>query len=114
MNQSTINPEEAPYQLKCADWPGLGKVIEESGELGQVFGKIISCGGQTVNPWGFASLSDKMVEESADLLAALTFMINNGPHIDKEAVYIRADRKYKLFGEWAAGRTDAKFEEIAL
>ncbi len=113
-NQSSINPEEAPYQLKCADWPGMSKVIEESGELGQVFGKIQSAGGATVYPWGNVDLKAKTVEEVADLLAALTFMVKKSPHVDEAAVSERMAKKFKLFEAWADGRTDTRFEEIEL
>ncbi len=113
-NQSSIDPQTAPYQLKCPDWPGMAKVIEESGELGQVFGKIQSAGGATVYPWGNVDLKDKTVEEVADLLAALTFMVKKSPHINEAAVSERMAKKFKLFEAWADGRTDTTFEEIQI
>lgn len=104
----------APYMLSCKEFPGLAKVVEESGELGQVFGKIMSCGGLRFNPWGGADLGAKLDEEAADLLAALTYMIVNCPHIDEDIVFNRAHRKIALFEEWGAGRTDTRYEDIVL
>lgn len=104
----------APYMLGDKEFPGLAKVIEEAGELGEVFGKIMSCGGLRFNPWGGADLGAKLDEEAADLLAALTFMVAYCPHIDSDIVAKRMARKYKLFEEWAAGRTDTRYDEIIL
>lgn len=104
----------APYQLSCHEWPGLAKVIEEVGELGQVFGKIMSNGGHRMDPWVGNDLGAKLDEEAADLLAALTFMVAHCPHIDGDIVANRMARKYKLFEIWASGRTDARYDEIIL
>jgi hypothetical protein len=88
------------YQVTCPNWPGLAKVVEESGELGQVFGKIVSCGGEVVYPWGGTDLRDKMNEETADLLAALLFMVIHSPHLNQEEIFERAQMKFERFVEW--------------
>lgn len=115
-------PEEASevvkpgstYQLSCPDWPGMGKSIEEMGELGQVYGKIMSIGGGTVYPWGDVDLIAKIEEELSDTLAALNFLISKSPHIDAKRVTDRMLRKYKLFTEWAEGRVETRYEDIEL
>lgn len=41
------NPEtEGPYSIGQGHWPGLARLIEELGELQQVLGKIMACGGE--------------------------------------------------------------------
>jgi len=105
---------EVTYQLSCPEYPGLAKVIEESGEIGQVFGKIMSNGGHRFDPWVGNDLGAKLDEEAADLLAALSFMVTYCPHIDENIVGDRVARKFKLFQEWAAGRTDTRYDEIVL
>lgn len=105
---------EVTYQLSCPEYPGLAKVIEESGELGQVFGKIMSNGGHRFDPWVGNDLGAKLDEEAADLLAALLFMVVHCPHIDEDVVFDRTHRKTALFEEWAAGRTDTRYDEIIL
>lgn len=105
---------DVTYELSCPEFPGLAKVVEESGELGQVFGKIMSCGGNRFYPWGNVDLGAKLDEEIGDLLATLTFMVKNCPHIDGDIVSQRMVRKHMLFDEWAAGRTDTAYDDIVL
>lgn len=104
----------APYQLNCKNWPGMAKTIEEIGELLQPFGKIQSVGGSNVYPWGDVNLSEKVEEEAADLIAALTFLVQKSPLIREEVVIDRYRRKTMLFEAWAAGRTETRYEDIEL
>lgn len=86
------------YQIGGDVWPGLGKVIEESGELMQVAGKLIANSGEP-NHWDGTDLHYRLVEEMGDVLAAIDFLIEaNG--IDDAAVRERAANKLTLFWSW--------------
>lgn len=81
-------------------WPGVSKLIEENGELGQVLGKLIGTGGQ-VNHWDGSNLAHRMEEEVADTLAAIDFVIENNPeHLKAYRIANRRNEKLKLFREW--------------
>lgn len=40
-----------PYGFTSDVWPGLAKLIEECGEVLEIAGKIMGCGGQLVHKW---------------------------------------------------------------
>jgi NTP pyrophosphatase (non-canonical NTP hydrolase) len=80
-------------------WPGLGKLIEECGEVVQIAGKLIETGGSVVH-WEGPPLDDRLADELGDLLAAIYFVIDHClqhkiDHIDK-----RRMAKYNQFVEW--------------
>jgi hypothetical protein len=83
-------------------WPGLSKVAEEIGELGQVVGKIIGAEGATIHFDG-SDLRERFVEEAADVLAAIDVAIelNALPigHIQRRRFF-----KRELFRKWHAER----------
>lgn len=92
------------YQIGGDLWPGLGKVIEESGELAQVAGKLIANSGERSH-WDGTDLHDRLIEELGDVLAAIDFLIEaNGLHA--AAVRQRADNKLTLFRRWHRGAPD--------
>ncbi|QWF85929.1 hypothetical protein [Amycolatopsis sp. CA-230715] len=90
-----------PYGIGGAKWPGAGRVIEESGELTQVLGKLIGADGATTH-WDGTDLRARLVEEIADVRAALDFFaeVNDLPldEIDE-----RAARKRATYERWHAG-----------
>lgn len=86
--------------MDCKFWPGLAKIVEESGELNQVLGKIIANGGLPSYKWENIPLDEKMIEELGDVLGAIFFMIEHCPYISEDRVIERADMKYRLFNEW--------------
>lgn len=102
------------YQLDCPKYPGLAKTIEEYGELGQVFGKIMSCGGNPIYPWGNVDLAAKLDEEISDLMACLIFLSLKCEYVNSEYVAERTARKMKLFEAWADGRTETSYDDIVL
>lgn len=79
-------------------WPGTSKVIEECGELLQVLGKLIANGGKP-DHWDGTNLHHRLVEELADVFAALTFFMEiNG--LDRELIEERAKLKLERFHKW--------------
>jgi NTP pyrophosphatase (non-canonical NTP hydrolase) len=92
--------KEAPYSLSAKEWKGLGKVIEECGELQQAAGRLISTGGET-NHWDGGNLWTELADECADAFAAIQFFINNNG-FDIDYIYERADEKIKIYKEWSS------------
>lgn len=76
-------------------WRGFAKIIEESGELNQVLGKLVPFP-DGAHPDGKKNLKMRLTEEIADLQAAIEyFVIENGLNV----TYIkkRKSRKLKKF-----------------
>lgn len=86
------------YNIGSNTWPGLSKLIEEMGEVGQVVGKILGTGG-VPNHWDGTNLVDRLHEELADLEAAIQFVKEiNG--LDLMRCAERRAEKVALFYEW--------------
>lgn len=81
-------------------WPGVAKVVEETGELGQQLGKLIMVSGRDAVHWS-GPLRPKIWEEVADSCAALTFLIEANATED-EMVYVndRVAKKLEKFRKW--------------
>ena len=86
-------------------WPGTSKLLEEMGELQQVLGKLLGTGGE-VKHWDGSNLRERLVEEIADVKAALAFFQEAclGPSEDEE-INRRTEAKRMRFWEWHAART---------
>lgn len=84
------------YGIGSDHWPGLGKLVEEMCELGELLGKMIGSDGP--DHW-MGDLIPRLQEEASDVLAALAFFcaINN---LDKVAIDERANAKITLFMKW--------------
>lgn len=96
----------APYQLGSRVWPGLSKLIEEFGEVGEVAGKIIGNEGRPVHFNG-DNLIVRMGEEIADASAATRVFIQlNG--YDDGWVLAREQEKYHLFLKWHSDALEDK------
>ena len=86
-----------PYSIGSDRWPGMSKVIEETGELGQVLGKLIATGGDPEH-WDGSDLRERLVDECGDVLAAVSFFAETNGILD--AVELRARRKIETFHQW--------------
>ena len=94
---------DGSFSLGHNAWPGLGKCIEESGELNQVFGKIIANKGAT-SYWGALDLREKLVEELADDLAAkFVFIDLNMTPEECGLIELRMFEKMNQFQAWYDG-----------
>lgn len=87
------------FAIGDKEWPGVSKVLEEMGELTQVLGKIMGVRGETEH-WS-GDLRKMLLEEVADVLAALTFL-QLKCLTDEEARLIRDRMMFKLerFEAW--------------
>lgn len=122
----TINPSRiVPYMTAKGEfsiggelWPGLSKLMEESGEavevlpelillkllgrLNQVCGKIIGNEGRP-DHWDGSNLPTRLTEELGDVLAGIWFVADKNGDI-MEAVTERAVAKIKLYEQWHGER----------
>lgn len=85
-------------------WPGLSKLAEECGEVVQVVGKLMATGGAAEH-WDGTNLHNRLLDELADLCAAIGFVIdwNFGGDVTPERYRAYVDRlNYKrgLFEQW--------------
>lgn len=97
--------KQGDYSIGSDHWPGTSKLLEEMGELQQVLGKLLGAGGE-VNHWDGSNLRERLVEEIADLKAAITFFQSENL-TDEEcaAVSRRSLEKMRLFEKWHKERT---------
>jgi NTP pyrophosphatase (non-canonical NTP hydrolase) len=90
------------YAIDSEKWPGTAKVMEESGELVQVLGKLMSVDGADIHFDG-SDMKARMIEEIGDLAAALIFFVEvNG--LDGNAIDTRVKYKTQLYWGWRQGR----------
>lgn len=90
-----------PYCIGSDEWNGASKVMEEMNELGEVFAKLIGSEGN-YNHWT-GDLREKLVEEIADVQAAIEFFLNkdtNLTHDQKRRLINRKEMKFRTFLRW--------------
>lgn len=93
------------FSIGSKVWPGMSKLIEEMGELGQVLGKLMGTGGEAKH-WDGSNLRERVIEELADVYAAIRFFVaNNLTEEEGAALSKRVVEKRRLFEEWHAGGT---------
>ncbi len=91
---------DGSFSLGHNAWSGLGKCIEESGELNQVLGKLIANHGDT-NYYADLDLREKLIEELADDMAAKqAFIMLNMSGIEINKITDRMNEKYLRFIKW--------------
>jgi len=76
-------------------YPGLGKLVEEAGEVLQVIGKLMGTYGAEQH-WDGTNLRTRLEEELADLMAANLFVTE----VNKLSVSDRLIKKLDLFRKW--------------
>jgi len=85
------------------DWPGLGKLNEEAGELIQVIGKLMQTHGDPQH-WESEDpqhLRRRLEEEIGDLQAAIGFVVSHCD-LDTQAIRDRFAVKRARFERWRA------------
>lgn len=107
------DPNEAgPYRIGSDHWPGLGKVQEETCELGGELGKLLGSGGDRHHWTG--DLVPRIRGEIADVRAALVFFEEANPILTDEEhcglgmsgrqfMAKRQEWKLELFRSWQRG-----------
>ena len=89
------------FQFASDVWPGLAKLSEEAGEVVQVIGKIIGTGGTMRFRDGSTIARSRLLEELADLQAALYFVVKyNLTSAERQARDDRYVAKVALFERW--------------
>lgn len=86
------------------EWPGLAKLAEEAGEVVQVVAKLVMTHG-SVTYWDEPPLDERLVDEMADLHAALGFVLARLSPEMQRRFYERAAMKRAKFEDWHKERT---------
>lgn len=86
------------YAIGADVLPGLSKLIEEAGELGQVAGKIIGLG-HIGEHWDGTILKHRLEEEAADVQAAILFFSKHAG-LSYPEIMTRTGKKLALFERW--------------
>lgn len=100
------------FNIDSPVWAGVSKLIEESGELVQVLGKLMATDGEPEH-WDGSNLRDRMIEEMGDVFGAIEF-VSTMNFTDEEFVRMRdrARAKFSLFSAWREGHADARIEDF--
>lgn len=80
------------------EWPGISKLVEETGEVLQVCGKLIGSGGKAEH-WDGSQLKEMLEEEIADMVAAARFVTVHC-ELDGNAIQRRIIQKLARFNQW--------------
>lgn len=99
------------YKIEDKKWPGVAKVLEEMNELGVELGKLMGSNGKTKHWTG--DLKPRIMDEAADVLAAVTFMIDfNFKDEDHDYILERFEKKYKTFTGWRSDLNSTKEKKL--
>ena len=82
---------------------GFSKLVEETGELQQVAGKVLAYGlGCDNHPDGGKPLTDRFLEESGDVIASIYFIVQKY-NLNINAIDRRVSDKLIIFKQWDKG-----------
>jgi len=96
VNPARCRSSVPPLAIGSDVWPGAAKLMEELGELQQVFGKLIAYP-DVLHPDG-SDLAARLAEEIADVMAATSFFLD---HNDlPEGIESRTRAKVGRFNGW--------------
>ena len=79
-------------------WRGIAKLIEESGEVNQLLGKLMAYPEGTC-PTG-TNLVEELEKELGDLIAATINFIELNNQLSESTIEARADHKLEIFKQW--------------
>ena len=80
------------------EWPGIGKLIEECAEVGEICAKLMATRGGRKH-WDGYDLKHRLEEEVSDVLAAIKFVIDYCG-LDRRTIETRCNYKYHKFERW--------------
>lgn len=99
-----ITKGDGSFSIGSPTWPGLGKLVEETGELTQVLGKLIGTAGDTKH-WEGSDLKFRLLGEMGDVLAAIDFISEeNLTEDDMLELEARRTQKLKTYRKWHANQ----------
>ena len=87
------------FDIGSRKWAGLTKIVEETGELNQVIGKLMGNRGENKHFDG-SDLHENLWKEIADVYAALDFVLQMNDSLSEVDIIERIDKKYKKFCKW--------------
>lgn len=86
------------YAIGSRVWPGLAKLVEESGELQQVVGKLMAYPASP-HPDGAGDLPGRLLDELSDVAVAIEYVVHaNG--LDHPTFFSRMREKVERFSRW--------------
>lgn len=101
------------FEIGAQKWPGLSKLVEECGEVLQVVGKIIATRGDTKHWDGGPPLDERLLDEMADLMAAIQFVsTHNFTRSQVFELHKRATVKFDRFMRWHEDEGKLIFERL--
>lgn len=86
------------FSIGSTKWPGISKLIEECGEVGQVCGKLIGTEGRAAH-WDGTNLRERLEDEMGDVLAAIAFVTSKNA-LNHKRIAERQMEKLALFRKW--------------
>lgn len=93
------------FAIGDKEWAGISKLAEEAGEVLQVIGKLLGTRGKRKH-WDGTDLRVRLLEEIADLAAAIEFVMGEMSPSELADVQARVRKKLGLFRLWHS--TDPK------
>lgn len=87
------------FAIGDKEWAGLSKLAEEAGEVLQVIGKLMATHGDRLHYDG-SDLRVRLLEEIADLSAAVQFVAGEFSRAERSAMNERVVQKLQLFQRW--------------
>lgn len=92
-----------PFMIGSDVWPGIAKLAEECGEVVQVVGKIIAlAGAENYTHWDGSDVRERLLEEMADVTAAIQFVWAHNLLGERQAFEQRVEEKFGRFQQWHA------------
>lgn len=105
--------EPTMFHIGAQKWPGISKLMEECGEVLQVCGKLIATRGETKHWDGGPPLDERLLDELADLSAAINFVLSsNFTESQIEQWDLRVTEKIERFFRWHANEGRLIFERL--
>jgi len=92
------------FNIGADEWPGISKLVEESGELLQVAGRVVQIAGMNGDVrrhWDGSDLVDDLEKEMADVFAAIDFVTDHAG-LNRQRILDRATAKRALYDHWHA------------
>lgn len=100
----SLRAQKDMFFIGAQKWSGLSKLIEETGELLQVAGKLMGSRGEIAH-WDGSNLNDRLVEEIGDVSAAIQYLIETNK-LHWPSIFDRTSKKIALYNKWHTEQAD--------
>lgn len=100
------------FSIGSRVWPGVSKLLEEMGEVGQVLGKLVGAGGE-IHHWDGTNLKERLEDELGDALAAIIFVVRHCG-LNVERITHRREIKLATFEDWHLNQVPLPRREVTI